>query len=119
MELTHAPSYAKSNSWTYIKLPHFRNAKGEEENLTGIQHKGKITSLGMYRFGSWISLKEKEWANGTVEFNLMFFDLGVVAFMFRFADRNNYYAIKIDHKLELGNVQLITRFNGNYKYLLI
>jgi len=73
----------------------------------------------MYRFGSWISLKEKEWANGTVEFNLMFFDLGVVAFMFRFADRNNYYAIKIDHKLELGNVQLITRFNGNYKYLLI
>ncbi len=110
---SYAPKFKTSNRWAFMENPNFKNALNHEEKVVGIQHTGKIDALGKNKYGSWIILKDKEWANGSVHFNLLFVDTRrPIGFFFRYRDRNNYYSIKIDPSKNLGNLELTSTTNG-------
>ncbi len=105
------PRFISSNRWDFIDKHNFKNALGHEERVIGIQHLGLINSYGKNKYGAWIILKDQEWANGSVYFNLLLIDKNQVAFFFRYKDSNNYYSIKIDPLKAAGNIKLIARIN--------
>jgi len=84
------------------------------EKFTGISHEGNIAVPGFKNtFSSWIYLKNAEWANGTVKFNLFLKDKKPVAFFFRYKDQKNYYAIQFDPTKSLYNISLLKIIEGN------
>jgi len=86
-----------SDLWKFEK-----NLDGGKElgrKFTGISHEGDISVLGSQnKFASWIYLENAEWANGLVKFNFFLKDKNPISFFFRYKDRSNYYALKIDAK---------------------
>ena len=103
---------SNSNLWKFEKDV---NAGKGLEKFTGITHEGNINLNGMeHQFATWIYLKNAEWANGTVKFNLFLKESKKpVAFMFRYKDKSNYYAIEFHPAKMLFNVSLLIVKDGN------
>ena len=106
------PRFSTKDNWDFFINPHNMNAEGKMEKIEGIRHTGKITAETEMNYGSWITLRNSEWANGTVKFNLMFKDKNPVAFFFRYKDRHNYYAVQFDQGSSVSNIRLLSRVEG-------
>ncbi len=113
------PRNPNSDSWDFYRDPKYINAKGEQEPLIGIRHTGFITANNEFNYGSWVTLRNAEWANGTVRFNFLLKHPNPIAFFFRYKDRNNYYAVQFDQRSPINNVKLITRVEGKKLKLLM
>jgi len=108
------PVDGNSNSWDFFSDPNNTNKNGLIEKIVGIRHTGSISATNAYNFGSWIVLKNSEWANGTVRFNILLKDLHPIAFFFRYMDMNNYYGIEFDPTKQIQNIKLFSKIEGKY-----
>ena len=113
------PIDAGTNNWGYFNNPDFINAKGVKEPLIGIRHIGTISANAEYNYGSWISLKNTEFANGTVKFNFILKHNKPIAMFFRYKDKNNLYGIQFDSIFTSGNVKLFKKVEGNFFFNIL
>ena len=61
-------------------------------------------------------MKNAEWANGTAKFNMFLKESKKpIAFMFRYKDKGNYYAIEFNPAKILYNVNLLLVKDGKIK----
>ena len=88
--------------------------------FTGIKHEGKMILRGKKnKFSSWIFLKNAEWANGSVKFNILLKDLNPIAFLFRFKDQDNYYALQFLPAKKIFNINILKVLEGNILYHIL
>ena len=109
------PVKGTSDSWNFFVDPKNLNSKGELEKIEGIKHTGDITAKNEFNYGSWAVLKNAEWANGTVKFNMLLRSNKPIALFFRYKDQNNYYSLIFNQSLQINNIILATKIEGNDK----
>ena len=108
------PIEPNSNGWDYFNDPKNTNKQGQLQPIQAIRHTGKISANNEFNYGSWAYLKNAEWANGSVKFNLMFKNTRPIAFFFRYKDKNNYYGIDINPSTPISNLKLFSRIEGKF-----
>jgi hypothetical protein len=106
-----------SNKWSYIVNSNFV-LDGRKQKIKAIVHKGKITNKKETQYGSWIHLKNADWANGKVKFNFLLYDVHPIAVMFRYTSKENYYAIEFDGNPS-DNIKLIKVIEGSHSVISI
>jgi len=99
-----------SNSWNFVNNKKVK-IEGKKIKIKGIYHNGVISSLKENEFGSVISLKNAEWANSVIKFNLLLLDTKPIGTLIRFNDLQNYYAIEFSTSGS-KNIKLIKRVKG-------
>jgi len=106
--------FDKASLLSYLIDPHFLNSRGFVEKLKAIQiiNKNKYSIQNRNSWQSLISLKNAEFANGTVLFNLRFVYRSVVGFFIRYKDKHNYYSITFDASTSAGKITLMKKVNG-------
>jgi len=100
-----------SNSWGYITDPNYIH-NGNKMKLKAIVHTGNVRNKRILEYGSWISLRNADFANGKIKFNFLLFDFNPIALMFRYSDKNNYYAVEFSAN-NIQNVKLIKKVDGS------
>ena len=70
-----------------------------------------------YGFASWITLKNSEFANGVIKFNIKAVDMSPFGIVFRYQDSENFYAIQFSLKDHRANVRLISKINSSLKVI--
>jgi len=67
-------------------------------------------------YGSWISLKNSDWANGKIRFNLLLYDIKPMAVFFRYKDQQNHYGVEFSAN-GLENVKFYKTIDGNKRQI--
>merc|ERR1711957_172974 len=106
---------AKDNLWEYIDFTYLDKNTNENKKTKTIHHKGKMRGLSKNDLGSFLILKDVEWHGGIIKSNFLFKDSNLFAFLFRFADQNNFYSIEFEPKELRDNVRLVVKSNGSSK----
>jgi len=105
-----------SNEWKYVINPNFIH-EGTTQKLQAIVHTGRVVLLGGEgEYGSWISLKNADFANGKINFNFMLVDERPFATLLRYNDKANYLALEFSVN-SIGNIKLIERVEGTSKVI--
>lgn len=99
-----------SNSWSYVNDNEFV-LDGLKQKMRAILHTGKISNKSPTDFGSWIHLKNGDWANGKIKFNFLMYDIKPFAVLFRYQDKDNYYALEFSAEGQ-DNVKFFKNVNG-------
>ena len=84
---------------------------GNKKKLRAISHTGKISIKSKTGYGSWINLKNTDWANGKIKFNILLYDLKPMAVLFRYEDKDNYYAVEFSG-IGTENVKFLKNIEG-------
>lgn len=82
------------------------------ERVNSISHSGSVRVNSENGFASTILLKDVEFANGIINFNLKLIDRSPIGVVFRYVDRDNYYFILINLKNKMNNLKLMGKVNG-------
>lgn len=107
----------ESNSWDYQDYKMYDTTLNKYSMQSTIHHSGVIRSLDDNNYGVYVSLKNVEWNNGRVKANFLFKDSKMAAFLFRFQDKDNYYALEIDISNLQNNLRLIAKVDGSVKII--
>jgi hypothetical protein len=102
-----------SNEWSF-KLEERKNMQGIAEKFKTILHKGTIRMKDDYSYASWITLKNADFANGIIRFNLKIVDQNPFNILFRYTDGENHYGIGITIKNRTSNINLFTKISSSY-----
>jgi hypothetical protein len=105
----------EKDSWEYVKEN--RQSKGQFETFQAIHHTGVARVDMEYGFASWVILKNAEFANGVVKFNIKALDMEPFGVVFRYVDPENYYAIQFNIKDHRTNIRLIAKVNSSLRVL--
>jgi hypothetical protein len=106
--------YTASNSWKFDEIRSEMSIVKENQQVKIIHHTGEIRSRDANNYGSFITLKNAQWANGRIRTNFMFRSRKKVAIMFRYMDKDNFYAVEFDLQQTKGNLQLVKKTEGSY-----
>jgi hypothetical protein len=101
------------DSWEY-KIEERKNPKGIMEKFKSIIHTGTVRLNNENSYASFITLKDADFANGIIKFNLKFVDLNRIAVLFRYTDKENYYGIGFDLKNKNANIKIFSKVNSSY-----
>ena len=104
-----------SSFWSVINKSDYVNKEGKKETLKTIMHTGKIRMSGEMNYASTIVLKDAEWANGIIKFNMKLFDDKPVAVLFRYVNQDNYYGVDFSIQSSTGNFKLFSKIEGSVK----
>ena len=107
----------ESNSWVYQEYKTFDTALNKYVLQNTIHHSGIIKSTDDNNYGTFITLKNVEWNNGRVQTNFLFKDSKMAAFLFRYQDKDNYYAMEIDISNLHNNLKLVAKVDGSMKII--
>jgi hypothetical protein len=103
--------YKLSNYWNYVVDNNFV-LDGRKQKMRAIIHTGKVNNKSSIDFGSWIFLKNADFANGKIKFNFLLYDLKPMAVMFRYSNKENFYAVEFSAS-SAENVKLIKVVDGS------
>ena len=104
-----------SNFWSY-KIDYNFIHEGKAQKLMAIKHSGIVNVKNTNEYGSWIILKNADFANGKIKFNILLVDDNPMAVLLRYVDKENYYAVEFGTST-ISNVKLIERVDGNSKVI--
>lgn len=107
----------ESNSWDYQEYKMFDGSLNKKTNTNTIHHTGIIKSVDDNYYGVYVTLKNVEWNNGRVKANFLFKDWKMAAFLFRYQDKDNYYAVEMDISNRQNNLRLIAKVDGGIKII--
>lgn len=107
----------ESNSWDYQEYKLFDSSLNKYVTQPAIHHTGLIKSSDDNYYGVYITLKNVEWNNGRVKANFLFRDTKMAAFIFRYQDKDNYYAMEMDISNLQNNLRLVAKVDGSVKLI--
>jgi len=90
--------------------------EGNKLKLRAILHTGKIKPSAAMEYGGWIKLRNVDFANGKIKFNVLIQDQLPMAILVRYKDPENYYAVELSPQ-PTGNVKLIERIDGGARII--
>jgi len=105
-----------SNSWEYQEFKSRDESSGKYIIQNTIHHTGIIKSADDISYGAYTILKNVEWNNGRVRANFLFKDSKMAVFLFRYQDKDNYYAMEMDISNLRNNVRL-AKIDGSVKII--
>lgn len=103
----------KLDYWSFKEI----ELQTEKKKIKAISHTGTIKSKMSDSYGSIISLKKAKFRDGRIRVNFLIKDLNTFAILFRYNDKNSYYAIQFDPKSDKNNLKFISKVEGNFNIL--
>ena len=104
-------NYKEDSGWKYLFDKNHVTKEGLREKLKTIVHSGKIELSDSNGFATWIVLKNVEWSNSIIKFNMKLFDEKPISVLFRYNDPHNYYGVNFDPSR--GIINLFKRVDNN------
>jgi hypothetical protein len=119
IEIANGAIDQNKNEWSYRLEERVVSSNSHVEKFHTIKHTGTIALQDAgYNFSALVFLKNVDWVNGFVKFNLKMLDSKPVGFLFRYTNVDNYYAIYFDIENQVHGVKLISKVNGKFKFNL-
>ena len=106
--------FTSNNSWKFEEIRSEITVVNENQQVKTIHHIGQIRSKDANNYGSYIVLKNVQWANGRIKTNFMFRSRKKAVIMFRYMDKDNFYAVEFNLENNKRNINLVKKIDGSY-----